>query len=166
MTTEKFVNESIEVGMLRQALEEQQAKGTQMRALAREQQQNLLAQHQRELAEVHEAHAAALQHKESLLKKAHEQTRRASDELDVVQSELRQSVQEALSLRRQLETIRSHEKDAAGHARDELIHDLEGRKNDLETELLQLKGSAKLLARERAQVDEALEVAGVLSKNS
>ena len=162
LTTEKFVNERIEVGMLRQALEEQQAKGAQTRALAREQQQNLLAQHQRELAEVHEAHAAALQHKELLLKKAHEQSRRASDELDVVQSELRQSVQEALSLRRQLETIQSHEKDAAGRARDELIHDLQGQKSDLETELLQLKGSAKLLARERAQVDEALEVAGML----
>ena len=50
--------------------------------------------------------------------------------------------------------------------RDDLISDLQGQKSDLETKLLQLQESAKLLACERAQVDEALEVAGVLSKNS
>ena len=36
-------------------------------------------------------------------------------------------------LLRQLETIRSNEKDAAGLARDELIQDLQGHKSDLET---------------------------------
>ena len=63
-----------------------------------------------------------------------------------------------------LQTIR--ENDEALEERDDLISDLQGQKSDLETKLLQLQESAKLLACERAQVDEALEVAGVLSKNS
>ena len=59
-TTEKLVNESIEVGRLRQALEEEQQKGLEYKHVAREQLQSLRQQHARQVDDLEEAHAAEL----------------------------------------------------------------------------------------------------------
>jgi hypothetical protein len=158
-TTGKLVNESIEVGRLRQALEELEDKAQRDRQLARDQQYQQRLQHAREVQDIEESHSTEIQHKESMLRKAHEQTRRAKEELDIAESDQRQAVQEALSLRRQLEALRADEKDAVETARNLAVQELEAKKAELEAEVQQLRVSSKALARERAESAEALEVA-------
>ena len=161
-TTQRLVQESVEVGRLREALEEQRAAfdDLQLRAQrdkhdAREQQQRLRAKLEAELAEVEDAHAAVLERKEAAVRKAQDQARRAQEELDVVEAEQRAAVHEALSLRKQLETMRSEERDAAQRTTSGMMEVLEGQKADLEAQVAQLRGSTKTLSRER---DELLRV--------
>ena len=132
------MQESVEVGRLREALDAQRAEfdDLQLRAQrdkhdAREQQQRLRAKLEAELAEVEDAHAAVLERKEAAVRKAQDQARRAQEELDVVEAEQRAAVHEALSLRKQLETMRSEERDAAQRTSSGMVEVLEGQKEAL-----------------------------------
>ena len=165
-TTQRLVQESVEVGRLREALDAQRAEfdDLQLRAQrdkhdAREQQQRLRAKLEAELAEVEDAHAAVLERKEAAVRKAQDQARRAQEELDVVEAEQRAAVHEALSLRKQLETKRSEERDAAQRTSSGMVEVLEGQKADLEAQVAQLRGSTKTLSRERDELQSDLEVA-------
>ncbi len=62
-------------------------------------------------------------------------------------------------LKQQLAAARSDEKDAVESMRSDqtrVIRELESRKNELELLVQQLQASAKLLAREKAELEEAL----------
>ena len=124
--------------------------------------------------------------KDELLTKAQEAARRTKAELEIAEHDQRQAkpriwpqftcfasskvqiltleaeiqaVHEAVSLKQQLAAARSDEKDAVESMRSDqtrVIRELESRKNELELLVQQLQASAKLLAREKAELEEAL----------